>query len=51
MFALHSEISTKHDNNKKQPDTPYKGNGPVQIVKVEDSTRHKWVENETNDHK
>ena len=30
LFASSSEIYTKHDNNKKQPDTLYIGNGPVQ---------------------
>ena len=43
LFALNSEISMKYDNNKNQPDIPYKGNGPVQRVRVEESTRHKWV--------
>ena len=41
LFA--SEISTKHDNDKNQADTLYTGNGPLQRVKVEESTRHKWV--------
>ena len=44
MFALRAKISTKHDNNNKNySDTHYVGNGPVQIVKVEKSTLHKWV--------
>ena len=48
LFALNSEISTKHDNNnnnkkQQQPNTPYKGNGPLQRVKVEESTQHTWV--------
>ena len=42
-FAFSSEISTKHGNDKNQPDTLYIGNGPVQRVKVEESTLHKWV--------
>ena len=36
LFALISEISTKHDNL-------YIGNGSVQRVKVDESTRQKWV--------
>ena len=28
---------------KKQPDTSFIGNRPVQRVMVEESTRHKWV--------
>ena len=43
MFALRSEISTKHDNNNNWPDTSYIGNGLVQWLEVEESTRHKWV--------
>ena len=30
-------------DNKTQPDTPYIENGPVQRVKVEETTWHKWV--------
>ena len=45
LFALSSEISTTHYNNDNQPDNPDIGNGPVQIVKVEESTRHKLVNN------
>ena len=36
LFALSSEISTKHDNNKNLLDTPYIGNEPVQRFEVED---------------
>ena len=43
LFALRSEISTQHDNNKNDSDTPYIWNGPVQRVMVEQSTRFIWV--------
>ena len=36
LFAISSEISTKYDKNKNQPDTPDIGNWPVRRVKVED---------------
>ena len=32
LFALSSDISTKHGNNKNLPDTPCIGNGTVQRV-------------------
>ena len=34
LFVLSSEISTKHDNDKNQPDTSYIGIGPVQSLFV-----------------
>ena len=33
----------KHGNDKNLPDTPYTGDGPVRIVKVEESIWRKWV--------
>ena len=41
LFALSSEVSSKHDNNKNLPDTPCIGSGLVQRVKVEESIRDK----------
>ena len=35
LFALRSEISTKHDNDENYPDILYIGNGPVHKVKVD----------------
>ena len=35
----------KPDNNKNRPDTPYTGIRPIHRVKVEESTQHKWVNN------
>ena len=43
LFALSTGISVNHGNNKNYPDTPFTGNGPVQRVKVEESSWHKWV--------
>ena len=43
LFALTSEISTTHDNSKNWPDTLCIKNGPVQRVKIEEFTQHKWV--------
>ena len=42
MLALNTGNSIKH-GNKKTIHTPSIGNGTVQRVKVENSTRHKWV--------
>ena len=41
--AFNTRISIKHGNNKNNPDTLFIGNGPGQRVKVEKSTRHRWV--------
>ena len=43
LFAFSTGISINHGNNKHKSDTPCKGNVPVQIVVVEESTRRKWV--------
>ena len=39
--AFNTGISIKHGNNSNQPNTPYIENGPVQRLKVEESSRHK----------
>ena len=33
----------KHSNDKNKPDIPSIGNGPVHKLKVEESSRDKWV--------
>ena len=43
LFAISSKFFTKYGDNKNKPNTPFIGNGPVQRVMVEESTRHKWV--------
>ena len=43
LFALSTGIFVNHGNNKNLPGIPFTGNGPVQRVKVEESSRHKWV--------
>ena len=43
MFEVNTGISTIHDRNKHQPDTPSVGNRPVQRVNIEESIRYKCV--------
>ena len=44
LFVLNSGISIKPGNgNENNENTPSAGNDPVQRVKVEESTGHKWV--------
>ena len=45
LFALNTRISIKHDDNENYPDTPNSDIRLVQTVKVEESTRYKWVKN------
>ena len=37
LFASNTGISIKHGNTRNLPDTPSTGNGPVQILEVEES--------------
>ena len=43
LFTLSTGISVNRGNNKSLSDTSFTGNGPVQRVKVKESTRHKWI--------
>ena len=44
LFVLNAGISIKPGNgNENNKNTPSAGNEPVQRVKVEESTGHKWV--------
>ena len=39
----YTNFSIKLVNDIKTPDTPSTGNGPLQRVETDESTRHKWV--------
>ena len=43
LQCLHTGISIKKKQNEKVPDTPKIGNGHIQMIKVEESTRFMWI--------